>query len=265
MNRIIRESCKTLRQLGRQSFQGHWTEAIIFALVCRLILQGPSIIFNFLPSSLQTQMLASLLSFYNFVINGPITLSLTHYMVRMFRQEPHVATESRLSYGFKNFTRAMVLYITMTLITGLLTMLFIIPGLFAALNYSQAFFLLEDNPMKMPMQCMRESKFIMRGNRIKFVSLLFSFAPWYILANVPASVCHIVLDYDSIIALNTAINQGSFMAAVDSVVAVNPLVDVLLLLNVVVSVYIFSARCAFFDILAGKLEIRQYVEPIYEA
>lgn len=265
MNRKIHESCKTLKQLGKQSFSGHWTEAIIFALVCRLILQGPGIVFSFLPESMQTQFLASLLSFYGFVINGPMTLSLTHYMVRIFRQDFVSVNENRLAYGFNNFTRAMVLYITMTLLTGLLTMFFIIPGIIAALNYSQAFFLLEDNPNKMPMQCLRESKFIMRGNKMKLVELLLSFAGWYILANVPAAVCHIVLDYDAILALNTAINNGMLEDAINAAYVSSPIVDVLLLLNVVVSVYIFSARSAFFDILAGKLEIRQYDEQIYEA
>ena len=65
------------------------------------------------------------------------------------------------------------------------SLLFIIPGIIAVLRYSQAFFILAEDPSKGIMACINESKYYMNGNKGKFFCLSLSFIGWAILAMVP--------------------------------------------------------------------------------
>ena len=60
-------------------------------------------------------------------------------------------------------------------------LLFIIPGIIAAIRYSQAIFVLLDDPKKPVSQCINESKYLMNGNMGQYVVLHLSFIGWYLL------------------------------------------------------------------------------------
>ena len=51
------------------------------------------------------------------------------------------------------------------------SLLLIVPGIIAAIRYSQAFFILADDPSKGIRQCMDESKAMMNGNKMKYFCL----------------------------------------------------------------------------------------------
>ena len=64
-------------------------------------------------------------------------------------------------------------------------LLFIIPGIIAYIRYSQALYILADDPRKGVFQCINESKYLMTGNKAKFFCMNLSFIGWTILANLP--------------------------------------------------------------------------------
>ncbi len=264
MNRIITDRVKALRALGRQSLKGHWQEAILFTLVCHFIMQAPAFIYNSIDSSFDTLgILASVINIYSVVIAGPITLSLINFYLKVFRQEGTLGFGG-IKHGFDYFGKALVLYIRMMLFTWLWSMLFIVPGIIAAISYSQSFYILADDPTKSPAKCMFESKFIMRGNKLKYISMIISFVGWYILASIPAFICHFVMDGKYMDMAKEAMLAAEYSQAAAYITKLNPLVDVLLLITIVVDVYLYSAKVGFFDILVGRMVIKN-VEDLGEA
>jgi len=87
--------------------------------------------------------------------------------------------------GFGFFWKIILLNFLMALFVALWCMLLFIPGIIAAYSYSQAVYILVDDPSKSPMQCIRESKAMMRGHKMELFKLQMSFFGWYLLAYMP--------------------------------------------------------------------------------
>jgi len=73
------------------------------------------------------------------------------------------------------------------------TFCFIIPGIIAAIRYSQAFYILAQDSSKGVMQCIEESKWMMRGNKWKLFCLVLSFFGWALLAAIPVGIGYLWL------------------------------------------------------------------------
>jgi uncharacterized membrane protein len=69
----------------------------------------------------------------------------------------------------------------MLLFILLWTLLLIIPGIVAALSYSQTFFILSENPKRGGQDVIRKSKTMMKGNRWKLFCLFWRFFGWCLL------------------------------------------------------------------------------------
>jgi len=256
MNRIVTEKCKTLRALGRQALKNYWQEAIVFVLVTQLMLQLPALIYNALPLTFdQSGIIAGAINLYGFLVAGAISLSLSNFFICIFRQKK-LENLSGIKFGFGYFPKALGLHARILIFTWLWSLLFVVPGIIAAINYSQAFNILADNPEKSPAQCMIESKFIMRGNKMKYVLLLLSFVGWYFLAIIPQAICSAVLDSAAYQTAWMYVSQGNFTNAIIYASDVNPITNILGLLTVIPSVYCSVSEIAFFDILTGKLVVR---------
>lgn len=78
--------------------------------------------------------------------------------------------------------RYLLKAIGLSVVTGVLvllwSLLFIVPGIIAAYRYSQAVFVLVEDPRKGIMQCIQESKDMMVGHKFEFFVLQLSFLLW---------------------------------------------------------------------------------------
>jgi uncharacterized membrane protein len=83
--------------------------------------------------------------------------------------------------GFQNFGTGLITYLLMVLYILLWMLLLIIPGIIAALSYSQAFFILADNPSLSASEVLSKSKEIMDGHKLKLFFLGFNFIGWIFL------------------------------------------------------------------------------------
>ena len=63
-----------------------------------------------------------------------------------------------------------------------------IPGIIAMLRYSQAFYILAEDPNKGIRQCVNESKELMSGHLWEFFVLQLSFILWYLLTGVTCGI-----------------------------------------------------------------------------
>lgn len=257
-NIIITERCRSLRQLGRNALQGKWKNAIIATIILMIVVQLPQMIFdnlfglnmaNLFTSEGYTygidvetyqQMYnampqSSLLSLiWVLLISGAMQLGVTIYFLASFRG--HNVVPKDVFLGFERFGKALGLWLYQLLFIILWSFLFIIPGIIAAFRYSQAFFVLADDPNKSIRQCMDESKFMMKGNKGKAFLLGLSFIGWYIVAAIPGSI------------LSSITSMMSDSAAVS--IIVNMVAN---LFMAPVYTYLLSTMAGFYEILSGHL------------
>ncbi|MDR3277973.1 MAG: DUF975 family protein [Oscillospiraceae bacterium] len=93
-----------------------------------------------------------------------------------------------LGDGFTFFFK----FIWLSIVTGffifLWSLLFVIPGVVAACRYSQAVFIMLDNPELSALECIRASKERMRGHKLEYFVLELSFLGWLIVSSAIAYV-----------------------------------------------------------------------------
>ncbi len=257
-NIIITEPCKTLRTLGRNALTGKWKLAIIAVCVYILVLQVPRAVFDALfgtnVGSFMTNngytygmdagfyvdfynnmpQISFLSSIYVLLVTGALELGLALFFLATFRK--HDVQGVDIFLGFGRFGKALGLFLYRTLFIFLWSCLFIIPGIIASFRYSQAFFILADDPDKSIRQCMNESKAMMKGNKAKYFILGLSFIGWAILAGIPAGIIE---------SIGSTVSSNSFVIALFSIIGS--------LFTAPLIVYIYSTMAGFYEILAGHL------------
>lgn len=91
-------------------------------------------------------------------------------------------------YSFKSCIKAFCLKVASMLISALWAVVFIVPGIVCALNYSMASFILAEHPELSSLECMAKSKKLVDGNRgeIFIVYLCYFFVTLITLAILSA-------------------------------------------------------------------------------
>lgn len=119
------------------------------------------------------------------IIAGPMTLGLSRGFLELARKKK--TSFSVLFSGFRNFKRSFCTFLLIALKTVLWSLLFVVPGIIAAIRYSLSFFVLADNPDIKARDAIEKSKQMMKGKKGKFfgVSVCFTtFNGWLILSSV---------------------------------------------------------------------------------
>ena len=88
--------------------------------------------------------------------------------------------------GFGFFPKVIALNLLEAVLIFLWSLLLVVPGVIAHYRYSQAIYLLIDDPTKSPVQCLRESRRMMAGHKMELFELDLSFLGWYLLSIFPA-------------------------------------------------------------------------------
>jgi len=83
--------------------------------------------------------------------------------------------------GFLILIKVVSIFITITVLVLLWSLLLIIPGIVASYRYRLAYYILLDDPDKSVMQCITESKLIMYGRKLDLFIIDLSFIGWYII------------------------------------------------------------------------------------
>ena len=122
--------------------------------------------------------------FYLMLFNGVFRLSECLYALTYIRNREvdYRALGESLNYYLKAFG----LFLVQTLVVSFWTMFFIVPGILAALNFTQSFYIFADDPDKSITQILTESKMMMYGNRMNYVRLIICYIPYIMIAYIPA-------------------------------------------------------------------------------
>ncbi len=254
MNQIVTQSNKIIKQLARQALSGRYPEAIVLLLVIRIFTYVPGMLVDvFAPRS---EFMLWFKDVYIMVISGPLKMASYLYFLAQFRNINLGLNAMHISMNY--FLKSAMLYIMISVRVALGTVFFIVPGVFAAIRYSQAFYILAEYPEYTPSMCLYASKQMMRPNMGKFISLMFSYFPWVIIAKIPQAV-YILYSYRPPLLV---IDAYQYLAAAQKVLR-DPVTMVLALPTLFVMVYIYMGEACFYDIASGKLVFQSGAQADY--
>jgi uncharacterized membrane protein len=113
------------------------------------------------------------------IISGPMTQGMAGFSLKFWRrQQPDIPD---LFTGFNNFWNALLAYLLIIVFVVLWSLLLIIPGIIAAISYSQTFYILSENPSIDPGEAIDRSKAMMNGYKAKYFRLCLRFFGWALL------------------------------------------------------------------------------------
>lgn len=112
------------------------------------------------------------------IISAVISFGYTIYLLRITRGED--TTLWTLFEGFEFFFKYIAMYILIGIITVAGMALFIVPGIILSIVFSQAAYILIDNPELSVTSSMRESARLMKGRWKEFFVLELSLLGWYL-------------------------------------------------------------------------------------
>lgn len=137
------------------------------------------------------------LSIASILIVGVLQYAYYVYSLKVFRKEETGIGE--LFAHFPMMLKVFGLFLWMALFAFLWSMLCYIPGIIALLRYSQAFYILAENPDKSIRECVNESKVLMSGRLWEYFVLQLSFILWLLLTAVTYGIASLyVTPYMSI-------------------------------------------------------------------
>ena len=145
---------------ARQSLTDHWGLAV-----------GTNVIYLLISSIGNEFML---------ILGGPLQTGISIFSLKLARGQK--AEVQQLFDGFRAFANTLVAQLLMVIFVLLWTLLLIIPGIIAAISYSQTFFLLADNPKLKGMDALKQSKAMMQGYKWKYFCLCWRFFGWFLLS-----------------------------------------------------------------------------------
>ena len=241
---------RTIKSLAGQMFKGYFFEALIILIIVELIALVPGKIINFFFSN--SVLLSYLADVYTLLIRGPLSFGAAIYFLCNFRNQR--VRYNCLMYGFDYFAKSAAIFIFTFILTMTGFILFIIPGFIAMINFSQAMFILVDNPNKQALQCMAESKNMMRGHKMDMVSFALSYWLPFILTRAP----EVILTW----CITEPVTFEQFQAnpmlltEMQNQVYASPWYILCQFAMLLFTVYFYMGRSAFYDILAGNLVFR---------
>ena len=162
---MVKENTELMAE-ARESLSGNWGLAIATFLVYGIIIS----IFQVIPT------VGSVLALF---IAGPMLVGVSMFSLSLSRGEN--ARLEQIFEGFKNYGTVLGAYLLMVLFIFLWMLLLIIPGIIAAIAYSQTFYILAEDDAISSMDALKKSKEMMDGYKWKYFCLGLRFIGWALL------------------------------------------------------------------------------------
>lgn len=150
---------------------------VVIMVVAVLLVNIPYMAAN----NLATNVISSLLTVALLIFtSGAFTFSLILMNKKAHdkKQGPEVVD---IFVGFKQYGKSLALFVLNTIFVALWTLLLIIPGIIKLFSYALSFYIALDNPKKSSLDCITESRKLMKGHKWQLFCLGFSYIGWFIL------------------------------------------------------------------------------------
>jgi uncharacterized membrane protein len=157
---------RVLMAQARGSLRGNWGLAI-----------GSWVVLAVITVAIQLIPVAG--NVLSLLISGPMTLGWAILVLTLSRNSN--AKLEQIFEGFQRFGTSLGAYLLIIVFVALWSLLLIVPGIVAALAYSQTFYIIAEDKSVGPLEAIRKSKKLMCGNKWKFFCLGLRFTGWVLL------------------------------------------------------------------------------------
>lgn len=168
-----------IRDEARARLSGNWLVAIGVSVVVGLIGMGLSVI----------PFVGTLISIF---ITGALYLGVAIFYLNFIRKGTPVFEDAFIGFNF--LIKAFLVTLLSGIIIFLWSLLLIVPGIIAAIAYSQVYYILAENPEMDVMDVLRKSKEMMYGYKSKYFLLYLSFIGWALLSIITCGIGYLFLD-----------------------------------------------------------------------
>ncbi|MBN2158594.1 MAG: DUF975 family protein [Spirochaetes bacterium] len=165
----------SLKQSAKDKLRGKWGTGVLITFIYILI----SSVFSGLGQIKDAGPIFSLASLF---VTAPLTLGLAITYIALVKADSLVF--ENLFSGFKTYEKSLGMYFWMLLWVVLWLLLFIVPGIIKAIAYSQAFFIIADNPDVRVRDAMKISIKMTDGHKGEIFVMALSFIGWMLLAGL---------------------------------------------------------------------------------
>ena len=117
----------------------------------------------------------------SFVIAPAFSLAVVIIYLKIAADDAYAPELAELFNHVKQFWLAFKVMFFTGLFTALWSLLFYIPGIIKALSYSQAMYIIAENPEIGALEAINRSKAMMEGHKMELFTLMLSFIGWIIL------------------------------------------------------------------------------------
>ena len=163
-NFVLRQNAQ--RQLGETPFQKKWLSMLVICGILPIIFLSMSSILYIGPVVL-------------LLVSGPLLFGMAWATIACIEGE-----KCRVRYAFYGFSgcfgAAVLLEFSRQAILLLWSLLLLIPGVVKSYSYALAFYLLQEDKTKEPMEYLKESRRMMNGYKWQLFCLDCSFLGWYL-------------------------------------------------------------------------------------
>ena len=189
----------TLKSKAKESLKGKVGDAIVLCLIYGLIMGAVGGILGGIVGDSDTA--SSIAGLVGTVINCLLIFGVYSYFLKISRNEN---VEWRELFNKTNlFIPALLITIIAGLFITLWALLLLIPGIIAAISYSQVYFVKLDNPDMEVMDVLKKSKELMNGHKMDYFVLQLSFIGWVILGALTLGILYLwVIPYMSVTEAN---------------------------------------------------------------
>ncbi|PGA08343.1 DUF975 family protein [Bacillus toyonensis] len=166
---------------------------LIFALFIGII--GPDVLFIYSiggePQVDPTALAVLILSYIGLggvcfliysLIQGIFNYGYSVFTLHLGKKEDAKVDDVFSGFKKKNVFKSMKLGLLQTIFIFLWSLLLIVPGIIKYFSYSMSYYILVENPDYSASEALRESKRIMKGQKLKLFVLWLTFIGWFLLA-----------------------------------------------------------------------------------
>ena len=173
----IGEIKKRGRELTSKNLWNFWKVYLVLMII------------SFLVTYL-TAALTPISSIIMVIIMSPLYAGVYFYLLNIVRGKPFEVND--MFKYFKIIIPVVILSILVSVFVFLWSMLFIIPGIIAALSYAMAMYIFVDGETD-PLACIKKSKNMMKGYKGNYFLLGLSFIGWMLLGILTFGILYIWL------------------------------------------------------------------------
>ncbi len=127
-----------------------------------------------------------LLLLYTLLMSGALILGRTIYTLMVLRNRVAIPRAMFEGFSGSGYFKALLIYILREFLIGIGLMCFVIPGIILAYSYRQVFFALAENGDRSVLECFRESRRMMVGNKMTAFQLDLMYLPPILISYLPS-------------------------------------------------------------------------------